>query len=76
MNANNLYRTVSYRDSLLFLKHSSAPAILSLKTVMVKNATSSQDGGLGKYGSLPRTTTSELQLKCETTIIQNSQKLS
>ena len=75
MNTNNLYPTVSYH-SLLFLKHSSVPAILSLKTVIVKNATSGQDGGLGKYGLPPCITTSKLQLNCETTIIRNCQKSS
>ena len=38
--------------------------------------TSGQEGGIGRHGSPPHTTTSKLQLKYRTTITQNCQKLS
>ena len=36
--------------------------------------TSGQDGGIGKHGSPPLTTTSKLQVNYRTTITQNWQK--
>ena len=38
--------------------------------------TSGQDGGIGRYGLPPHTTTSKLQLNYKTTITQNHQKSS
>ena len=45
-------------------------------TCLKSSFTSGQDGGIGRHGSSPCPTTSTLQLKQRTDIIQNCQKLS